>query len=106
MLCALASKAISSLKTTCPFGTVKLDFPPTVMVASGEAWMPLTPAAPPVGRPMEPAVMGRSEPPKVLEIAILSLDVPTDRWRVCRRVASFRTPPELYVDSKKLYSNV
>jgi hypothetical protein len=58
--------------------------------------MPLTPAAPPTGSPTEPAVMGRSEPPKVLEIVILIFGAPTDMWRVWRSVASRRTPPELY----------
>jgi len=82
MLCGLTSKAISSLVTTSPLGTVKLLLPPTVMAARGEAWIPLTPAAPPTGRPTEPAVMGRSEPPNVFEIVILILDAPTDMWRV------------------------
>jgi hypothetical protein len=96
MLCGLTSKVISSLVTTWPLGTVKLLFPPTVMAASGEAGMPLTPAAPPAGSPTEPAVMGRSDPPKVLEIVILIFGAPTDMWRVWRSVASRRTPPELY----------
>jgi hypothetical protein len=58
--------------------------------------MPETPAAPPAGSATEPAVMGRSEPPKVLEIASLILGEPMDMCRVWRRVASFRTPPELW----------
>merc|ERR1711964_918856 len=65
------------------------------MAARGEACMPLTPAAPPAGRPTEPAVMGRSEPPKVLEMVILILGAPTDMWRVWRSVASRITLPEL-----------
>jgi hypothetical protein len=73
---------------------VKLAFPPTVMAAMGEAWIPETPAAPSVGRPIDAAVMGRSEPPKVLEKAMRRVGAPMEMWRVWRRVASLRTEPE------------
>jgi hypothetical protein len=129
------SKAISSLTTICPLGTVKLDLPPTVMAARGDGWMLETPARPLRGRAMEADVMGRSEPergvgnldnrvdfyerctnvckavvflgglpgvehanvdlpPKVLDMAMRSVGAPIDMWRVWRRVASLRTPPE------------
>jgi hypothetical protein len=85
-------KAIASERTTCPRGIVKLDFPLTVIAAWGEEdWRPLTPAAPPVGRAIEPAEMGRSEPPKVFERAMRSFEAPMDMWRVWRRVAFLST---------------
>lgn len=41
--------------------------------------------------------MGRSEPPKVLEMMILILGAPMDICRVWRRVASRMTEPELWL---------
>ena len=55
--------------------------------------MPETPALPEVGRAMVAAVMGRSEPPKVLLIWRRMRSAGRERWRVWRRVASLNTPP-------------
>jgi hypothetical protein len=58
--------------------------------------MPATPALPPVGRAIVAAVMGRSEPPKVLLIWMRMRGAPMDMCSVWRRVASRKTPPEDY----------
>jgi hypothetical protein len=92
ILWGLMAKEISSDVTTAPRGTVKVDFPPTVMAACGDdGWRPLTPAAPLAGRAMEAEEMGRSDVPKVFEIVILRREAPTDMWSVWRRVEFLRT---------------
>lgn len=52
----------------------------------------LTPAAPPVGRARDAAVMGKALPPNVLEMRMRILSAPMDTWSVCRSVASLNTP--------------
>jgi hypothetical protein len=92
ILWGFTSNAISSDVTTAPRGTVKLDFPPTVIAAIGEdGWRLLTPAALLAGSASEAAEMGRSDCPKVFEIVMRSLEAPMDMWRVWRRVAFLRT---------------
>lgn len=44
--------------------------------------IPETPAAPPSGRATEAAVMGRSEPPKVLVSWKRMRDAPIEAWKV------------------------
>jgi hypothetical protein len=64
----LIVKPIGSVYATLPFGIVTESAPLKVRPLRGEAWIPLTPACPPFGRPTEAAVMVRSLPPNVFDI--------------------------------------
>jgi hypothetical protein len=67
--CARALKSRASLYTALPFGTVTEAAPPLkVKPLRTVVLMLLEPALPSLGTLMEADVMGRSDPPKMLEI--------------------------------------
>ncbi|KAL1840046.1 hypothetical protein VTK73DRAFT_3860 [Phialemonium thermophilum] len=81
-------KSSASEYATWPRGMVTELLPLKVRPASEAVSMPLTPTPPPAGRATDAAVMGRSLPPKVLEIWTRMRSPPMDMCRVWRRVAS------------------
>lgn len=70
-----------------------LKVSPLRVVAS----IPLTPAAPPVGKARDAAVIGKALPPNVFEIWIRILSAPMDMCSVCLSVASLNTPDPVYI---------
>lgn len=81
-VCGDTTKSIGSEYATAP-GLIEIDGEPEkVRPLRVEVSIPETPAAPLRGRAIEAAVMGKSEPPKVLDSWMRIRDAPMEAWKV------------------------